>query len=138
MVAPVHAGRPEVQEGAEDTWGLHLRGTMAQGRYSVLALEGVGQSLCEKLLCACEQTAAECMASALFNQSLKSLGRQECQGPQHPCEDSGQGGLSASSLGSSSEENSEEALLPTEHLRTRRFLRGSLGPVGARPHPGLR
>uniref|UniRef100_G1QE66 Otoconin 90 n=1 Tax=Myotis lucifugus TaxID=59463 RepID=G1QE66_MYOLU len=82
----------------------------------------VGQSLCEKLLCACEQTAAECMASAFFNQSLKSSGRQECQGPQRPCEDGGQGGLSASSVGSSSEENSAEALPPTAHLRTRRFL----------------
>uniref|UniRef100_G1PY06 Otoconin 90 n=1 Tax=Myotis lucifugus TaxID=59463 RepID=G1PY06_MYOLU len=96
----------------------------------------VGQSLCEKLLCACEQTAAECMASAFFNQSLKSSGRQECQGPQRPCEDGGQGGLSASSVGSSSEENSAEALPPTAHLRTRRFLGRSLGPVGARPQPG--
>ncbi|XP_036194022.1 otoconin-90 [Myotis myotis] len=98
----------------------------------------VGQSLCEKLLCACEQTAAECMASAFFNQSLKSSGRQECQGPQRPCEDGGQGGLSASSLGSSSEENSAEALPPTAHLRTRRFLGRSLGPVGARLQPGPR
>ncbi|XP_027992119.2 otoconin-90 [Eptesicus fuscus] len=98
----------------------------------------VGQSLCEKLLCACEQTAAECMASAFFNQSLKSSGSPECQGPPRPCEDGGQGALSASSLGSSSEENSEEALPPTAHLRTRRFLGRSLGPVGARPQPGPR
>ncbi|KAK1331885.1 hypothetical protein QTO34_007561 [Cnephaeus nilssonii] len=92
----------------------------------------------EKLLCACEQTAAECMASAFFNQSLKSSGSPECQGPQRPCEDGGQGALSAASLGSSSEENSEEALPPTAHLRTRRFLGRSLGPVGARPQPGPR
>ncbi|XP_059529050.1 otoconin-90 [Myotis daubentonii] len=93
----------------------------------------VGQSLCEKLLCACEQTTAECMASAFFNQSLKSSGRQECQGPQRPCEDGGQGGLSASSLGSSSEENSAEALPPTAHLRTRRFLGRSLAAPDRAP-----
>uniref|UniRef100_G3SVI6 Otoconin 90 n=1 Tax=Loxodonta africana TaxID=9785 RepID=G3SVI6_LOXAF len=66
----------------------------------------VGQSLCEKLLCACDQTAAECMTSTFFNQSLKSLSRKECQGHQVPCENSMHGGPSASSLGSSSEENS--------------------------------
>ncbi|XP_011372133.1 otoconin-90 [Pteropus vampyrus] len=37
----------------------------------------VGPSLCAKLLCACDQTAAECMASASFNQSLKSSGGPE-------------------------------------------------------------
>ncbi|CAK6438957.1 unnamed protein product [Pipistrellus nathusii] len=91
----------------------------------------VGRSLCEQLLCACEQTAAECMASAFFNQSLASPGSPECQGPPHPCEDGGQGVLSAPSLGSSSEENSEEALPPAAHGRTRRFLGRSPGPVGA-------
>ncbi|ELK38137.1 Otoconin-90, partial [Myotis davidii] len=125
----------EVQEkqalrGSWGSWELGSKG------FSLVV--GVGQSPCEKLLCACEQTAAECMASAFFNQSLKSSGRQECQGPRRPCEDGGQGGLSASSLGSSSEENSAEALPPTAHLRTRRFLGRSLGPVGARPQPGPR
>lgn len=120
--------------GGGGHWGLPLRGSGC----SCSRLAGVGQSLCEKLLCACEQTAAECMASAFFNQSLKSSGSPECQGPRRPCEDGGQGVLSAASLGSSSEENSEEALPPTAHLRTRRFLGRSLGPVGARPQPGPR
>ncbi|XP_036120108.1 otoconin-90 [Molossus molossus] len=94
----------------------------------------VGQSLCAKLLCACEQTAAECMASAFFNQSLASPGRQECQGDRRPCEDGGRGGPSASSLSSSSEEDSEEATPPAAHLRRTRFLGRSLGATGARPH----
>ncbi|EHB17210.1 Otoconin-90 [Heterocephalus glaber] len=96
----------------------------------------VGQSLCEKLLCACDQTAAECMASASFNQSLKSLDGRECQGKQTLCEDSVLGGSSASSVGSSSEENSEEATLHTEGLRRSGFLRRPLGPVVARPPHG--
>ncbi|XP_032171441.1 otoconin-90 isoform X2 [Mustela erminea] len=106
-------------------------------RSPVLCVDGtakcVGQSLCAKLLCACDQTAAECMASASFNQSLKSLGAQECQGPQLSCEDGMSGAPGASSPGSSSEENSEEAMPRTEALRrTRRFLGKSLGPVGTR------
>ncbi|XP_012880583.1 PREDICTED: otoconin-90 [Dipodomys ordii] len=94
----------------------------------------VGQSLCEKLLCACDQTAAECMASASFNQSLKSPGRQECQGAQMACEDGlTLGGHSASSTGSSSEENSEEAPPHTGGLRrSRRFLGKMLGPLESR------
>ncbi|XP_014643514.1 PREDICTED: otoconin-90 [Ceratotherium simum simum] len=91
----------------------------------------VGQSLCVKLLCACDQTAAECMASAFFNQSLKTSGRQECQGHQLSCEDGMGGGPSASSLGSSSEENSEEATPHMDGLRrTRIFMGQSLGPLG--------
>lgn len=92
----------------------------------------MGQSLCEKLLCACDQTAAECMASASFNQSLKSLDEHQCQGKQKSCEDSVLGGRSVSSVGSSSEETSEEA---TEGVRRRRSLRQQLGPSVARlPH----
>ncbi|XP_058132030.1 otoconin-90 isoform X2 [Dasypus novemcinctus] len=99
----------------------------------------MGKSLCEKLLCACDQTAAECMASASFNQSLKSPGRRECQGSQTPCEDGRHGELSASSLGSSSEENSKEGMPATEDLgRARRFLGKSLGPERTRPLHGGR
>ncbi|XP_008586793.1 PREDICTED: otoconin-90 [Galeopterus variegatus] len=93
----------------------------------------MGQSLCERLLCACDQTVAECMASAFFNQSLKSPGQQECQGKQLSCEDSVRAGPAASPLGSSSEENSEEALPHSGGLRrARRFLGRSLGPLGTR------
>ncbi|KAM9050337.1 otoconin-90 [Megaptera novaeangliae] len=109
-------------------------------RSPVVCVDGtpkcVGQSLCEKLLCVCDQTAAECLASAFYNQSLKSPGRQECQGHRPSCED---GSISASSLGSSSEENSEEAPPPREGLRrTRRFLGKSLGLLGTRPQHGPR
>uniref|UniRef100_A0A671FMK3 Otoconin-90 n=1 Tax=Rhinolophus ferrumequinum TaxID=59479 RepID=A0A671FMK3_RHIFE len=104
---------------------------------AVVCADGVpkcaGQGLCTKLLCACDHTAAECMASAAFNQSLKSSGSQQCQGNMLPCEDGMHAGPAASSLGSSSEENSEEAMPRTVHLRrTRRFLGKSLGPMGTR------
>ncbi|XP_051016499.1 otoconin-90 [Acomys russatus] len=94
----------------------------------------VGQSLCEKLLCACDQTAAECMGSAFFNQSLKLPDAPECQGKPISCEDGMLGGNLASSVGSSSEENSEEATPQMEHLR--RFLEKPPGPSGTRPLSG--
>ncbi|CAH7111411.1 Oc90 [Phodopus roborovskii] len=86
----------------------------------------VGQSLCEKLLCACDQMAAECMASASFDQSLKSPDLRECQGKPVSCEDGMLGGNLASSAASSSEENSEEATPQMERLR--RFLEKPPGP----------
>lgn len=95
----------------------------------------MGHSLCEKLLCACDQMAAECMASAFFNQSLKSPDRPECQGEPASCEDGMHGGTLASPVDSSSEENSEEAVPQMEHLRSR-FLGKSPGPLGARPLGG--
>nr|XP_013812326.1 PREDICTED: otoconin-90 [Apteryx mantelli mantelli] len=72
----------------------------------------IGWSFCEKLLCACDKTAAECMASAFFNESLKFSHRQVCQEEKVPCR-SGvyERPLSGTELGtgiSSSEESSEE------------------------------
>lgn len=126
----VGCGRAELKGDS----GLHLPSHVSR-LLLCLTLSGVGPSLCAKLLCACDQTAAECMASASFNQSLKSSGGPECQGGQLPCEDSEDGGLSAPSRGSSSEEESEEAVPRTVHLRrTRRFLGRSPGPVATRPH----
>ncbi|XP_052017193.1 otoconin-90 isoform X1 [Apodemus sylvaticus] len=95
----------------------------------------VGQSLCEKLLCACDQMAAECMASAFFNQSLKSPDRPECQGEPVSCEEGMLRGTLASSADSSSEENSKEAAPQMERLR-RLFLENPPGLLGARPLGG--
>uniref|UniRef100_A0A2K5ETX9 Otoconin-90 n=1 Tax=Aotus nancymaae TaxID=37293 RepID=A0A2K5ETX9_AOTNA len=95
-----------------------------------------GQSLCEKLLCACDQMAAECMTSASFNQSLKSSSRLGCPGQPASCEDSLHPVPAAPILGSSSEEDSEEASPQEDLSRPRRFLRKSLGPLGSRPLHG--
>lgn len=77
--------------------------------------------------------AAECMASAFFNQSLKSPDRPECQGEPVSCEDVMLVGTLASSVDSSSEENSEEAASQMERLR---FLEKPPGPLEARPLGG--
>ncbi|XP_053101943.1 otoconin-90 [Hemicordylus capensis] len=39
----------------------------------------VGWTMCEKLQCSCDKAAAECMAGAVFNESLRFPHRQACQ-----------------------------------------------------------
>ncbi|NXD05898.1 OC90 protein, partial [Nothocercus nigrocapillus] len=72
----------------------------------------IGWSLCEKLLCACDTTAAECMASAFFNESLQFAHRETCQEEKVSCRSGAyERPLSSTELGagiSSSEESSEE------------------------------
>ncbi|XP_054241264.1 otoconin-90 [Indicator indicator] len=72
----------------------------------------IGWTICEKLLCACDKTTAECMASAFFNESLKFPHRQECQGEKVSCQkDPYERPSMGTEIGteiSSSEESSEE------------------------------
>ncbi|XP_039378961.1 otoconin-90 [Mauremys reevesii] len=68
----------------------------------------IGWSMCEKLLCTCDKTAAECMAAASFNESLRFLTRQACQANKASCR-SGIAERPAGTRTSSSEESSEEA-----------------------------
>ncbi|XP_074981033.1 otoconin-90-like isoform X2 [Caretta caretta] len=73
----------------------------------------IGWSMCEKLLCTCDKTAAECMAAASFNESLRFLTRRACQENRVSCR-SGTAERPAGVTGvgtrtSSSEESSEEA-----------------------------
>ncbi|KAK2520291.1 Oc90 [Columba guinea] len=72
----------------------------------------IGWSMCEKLLCACDRTAAECMASAFYNESLKFPHGQKCQEEKilcqsDPSERPAVGTEIAAGI-SSSEESSEE------------------------------
>ncbi|KFV18397.1 Otoconin-90, partial [Tauraco erythrolophus] len=75
--------------------------------------ECTGWSTCEKLLCACDKTAAECMASAFFNESLKLPQRLECQEERVSCQsdpyERPSVGTDTDTAISSSEESSEEA-----------------------------
>ncbi|XP_015138611.2 otoconin-90 isoform X3 [Gallus gallus] len=94
----------------------------------------IGWSLCEKLLCACDQTAAQCMASALFNESLKFPHGQVCQEEKASCRG---GPYERPSVGtepgaqtSSSEESSEE-----EGFLRRRARRETRRPPG-KPRSG--
>ncbi|KFQ58678.1 Otoconin-90, partial [Pelecanus crispus] len=97
-----------------------------------------GWSTCEKLLCACDKTAAECMASAAFNESLKFPHRQECQEEKILCQSDP---YERPSIGteivteiSSSEESSEEEGPLWSVLR--RAKRETHRPVGNMQHEG--
>ncbi|XP_062360005.1 otoconin-90 [Cinclus cinclus] len=72
----------------------------------------IGWSTCEKLLCSCDKAAAECMASAFFNESLKLPHGQECREKKLSCPgdpaERPPTGTETGTGGSSSEESSEE------------------------------
>ncbi|XP_040289765.1 otoconin-90 [Bufo bufo] len=95
----------------------------------------VGWSICDKLVCACDKAAAECMAAAPFNGTMRSLNRRQCQGAPLLCRNPGSGDNPERAMGpqsdsSSSEESSEE------HSPMRDIMRpgdsGSLVPRGGR------
>ncbi|XP_074058232.1 LOW QUALITY PROTEIN: otoconin-90 [Macrotis lagotis] len=102
-----------------------------------------GQSLCEKLLCSCDQNAAECMAAAPFNESLRFWSRAECQENETLCEDSNhEWSLASTDLGtksSNSDENSSEesvASLRGGFKRKKRFLGKPFGNAGSKEAHG--
>ncbi|XP_068937401.1 otoconin-90 [Petaurus breviceps papuanus] len=101
-----------------------------------------GQSVCEKLLCFCDQTAAECMAAATFNDSHRFWSRSRCQENGTLCEDNNhEWPLAPAGLGSSSssDENSSEqsvASLTGGFRRKKRFLGKPFGNAGSRPARG--
>ncbi|KAM5158172.1 uncharacterized protein ACMZJ9_009419 [Mantella aurantiaca] len=75
----------------------------------------VGWSICDRLLCACDKAAAECMAGAQANDTLRALGRSQCQGEgQQPLcrqtseEEKPERAAKPQSESASSEESSEE------------------------------
>ncbi|XP_069815722.1 otoconin-90 [Dendropsophus ebraccatus] len=106
----------------------------------------VGWSICDKLVCACDKAAAECMAAAPFNITMRSQTRRQCQGAPVLCRNSGgmakperAMGAQSDSSSSSSEESSEEqspmrdivraedsgSLVPRGGRRTRSVVRGN-------------
>ncbi|KYO45194.1 otoconin-90 isoform A [Alligator mississippiensis] len=91
----------------------------------------IGWSTCEKLLCSCDQTAAECMAAAVFNDSLKILSQQDCQEEKALCwsgtHERPSSGSGIGTRASSSEESSEEAGLRSVLRRVKRGARFSFG-----------
>ncbi|XP_074841714.1 otoconin-90-like [Carettochelys insculpta] len=92
----------------------------------------IGWSMCEKLLCSCDRTAAECMAAASFNESLKFLSRQACQENRASCRigiaERPSGATGVGPRTSSSEESSEEAGPGRSALR--RIKRAAPHPLG--------
>uniref|UniRef100_G3VTN9 Phospholipase A2-like central domain-containing protein n=1 Tax=Sarcophilus harrisii TaxID=9305 RepID=G3VTN9_SARHA len=101
------------------------------------------QSLCEKLLCSCDQTAAECMAAAAFNESLRFWSRSKCQDNGTLCENSNhEWPLAPTGLGtrsSSSDENSSEESIASHvrgFRRKERFLGKLFGNADSRAAQG--
>ncbi|OCT77176.1 hypothetical protein XELAEV_18032372mg [Xenopus laevis] len=77
----------------------------------------LGWGICDKLLCACDKAAAECMAAAPYNETARLEIRRECQGDTVSCRNGGfesnpdraietQPGSSSSESEESSEEQS--------------------------------
>uniref|UniRef100_A0A7M4EX05 Phospholipase A2 n=1 Tax=Crocodylus porosus TaxID=8502 RepID=A0A7M4EX05_CROPO len=100
----------------------------------------IGWSMCEKLLCSCDQTAAECMAAAVFNDSLKAPSQQDCQEETAPCwsatHERPSSGSGIGTRASSSEESSEEAGPRSVLRRGKRGARFSFGKDYSAPLHG--
>ncbi|XP_017601608.1 PREDICTED: otoconin-90, partial [Corvus brachyrhynchos] len=94
----------------------------------------IGWSTCEKLLCACSEAAAECMASAFFNESLKLPHGQECREEvscQGDAAERPPTGTEIGTGGSSSEESSEEeGALRSGFRRAKRETQHPIGNSG--------
>uniref|UniRef100_A0A8C3DTX1 Phospholipase A2-like central domain-containing protein n=1 Tax=Corvus moneduloides TaxID=1196302 RepID=A0A8C3DTX1_CORMO len=94
----------------------------------------IGWSTCEKLLCACSEAAAKCMASAFFNESLKLPHGQECR-EEVSCQgdpaERPPTGTEIGTGGSSSEESSEEeGALRSGFRRAKRETQHPIGNSG--------
>uniref|UniRef100_F7G3C7 Phospholipase A2-like central domain-containing protein n=1 Tax=Ornithorhynchus anatinus TaxID=9258 RepID=F7G3C7_ORNAN len=103
--------------------------------------ECTGWNACEKLLCSCDRTAAECLAAASFNNSLPLPWRPGCRVTRAACPSGLPGRPFASvelgSRSSSSEESSEEVGPPGRFLRRlRRFVAEPLDSAGSRSRRG--
>ncbi|XP_044306354.1 otoconin-90 [Varanus komodoensis] len=99
----------------------------------------IGWTMCEKLLCSCDKAAAECMASASFNDSLRTPDRRACREDKLFCRRAGHekppsGAGIGASVSSEEESSSEEAEPTTEVLRRgRRAARHAQGNSKAAP-----
>ncbi|KAJ7424670.1 hypothetical protein BTVI_05782 [Pitangus sulphuratus] len=94
--------------------------------------KGVGWSICEKLLCACDTAAAECMGSAFFNESLKLPHGQECREEKPSCQSDPYerppvGTGTGTGVSSSEESSEEEGPLRRQSRRAKRGTRRSAG-----------
>uniref|UniRef100_A0A8C3UIE9 Phospholipase A2-like central domain-containing protein n=1 Tax=Catharus ustulatus TaxID=91951 RepID=A0A8C3UIE9_CATUS len=101
----------------------------------------IGWSTCEKLLCACDKAAAECMASAFFNESLKLPHGQLCREEKLSCPggpaERPPAGTETGTGGSSSEESSEEeGALRSGFRRAKRGTQQHIGNSRTVGHEG--
>ncbi|KAF7237835.1 Otoconin-90, partial [Varanus komodoensis] len=105
----------------------------------LITRQSIGWTMCEKLLCSCDKAAAECMASASFNDSLRTPDRRACREDKLFCRRAGHekppsGAGIGASVSSEEESSSEEAEPTTEVLRRgRRAARHAQGNSKAAP-----
>ncbi|XP_056378751.1 uncharacterized protein LOC130274443 isoform X3 [Hyla sarda] len=97
----------------------------------------VGWSICDKLVCACDKAAAECMAAAPFNGTMRSLNRRQCQGAPLLCRNGGSQAKPERAMGTQSDSSdSEDSSSSEEQSPMREIVRaedsGSLVPRGGR------
>ncbi|XP_017929923.1 otoconin-90 [Manacus vitellinus] len=95
----------------------------------------IGWSICEKLLCACDTAAAECMASAFFNESLKLPHGRECREEKAFCQSDPYerppiGTETGTGISSSEESSEEEGPVRRQLRRAKRGTRRSVGNSG--------
>uniref|UniRef100_A0A8C6NGT4 Phospholipase A2-like central domain-containing protein n=1 Tax=Melopsittacus undulatus TaxID=13146 RepID=A0A8C6NGT4_MELUD len=101
----------------------------------------VGWSICEKLLCACDKAAAECMAAAFFNESLQLPHSQECQEEKISCQSDpyerpSTGTGTGTGISSSEESSEEEGPLGSVLRRAKRDTHHRIGNSRAVQHGG--
>ncbi|XP_078541679.1 otoconin-90 isoform X1 [Lissotriton helveticus] len=100
-------------------------------------------SICDKLMCSCNKAAAECMAEAPINETLRSLNRRHCQEGRIICrhgavQERPLGATGSDTMSSSSEESSEEPS-PIRNVRRPLNTRPGAAPLRARqPHSRAR
>ncbi|KAM8966806.1 uncharacterized protein RCH25_025432 [Pelodytes ibericus] len=101
----------------------------------------VGWSICDRLLCACDKAAAECMASAPYNETIRALDRNQCQDNMVLCRDGDidkpDRAIPAKSDSSSSEESSEEISPMRDIVRAGRLTKPNSGSPGPRARPPM-
>ncbi|XP_043922981.1 otoconin-90 isoform X3 [Protopterus annectens] len=67
-----------------------------------------GGTTCDRFLCSCAKAAAECMAEAPFNRTLKLTNRHQCRGEKASCERDQHVRLSSKTAGGSATDGSRE------------------------------
>nr|XP_056710640.1 otoconin-90 [Euleptes europaea] len=93
----------------------------------------IGWTMCEKLLCSCDNAAAECMSTAPFNESLMFPNKQTCQEDKLLCRrgayerPSSSDGI-GSSTSSEEESSSEEEGVAKSVLRRAKRAAQRMGP----------
>uniref|UniRef100_H3AU65 Phospholipase A2 n=1 Tax=Latimeria chalumnae TaxID=7897 RepID=H3AU65_LATCH len=87
-----------------------------------------GFTLCDQFLCSCDKAAAECMADAFYNETLRSVSKRQCQNQKASCQQGAHMGSTSSSESGSQKASSEEEELGFAIRRAKRRNQGPCFP----------